>query len=162
MGYTLIIGEAEMQYDKDDLWLRLSAELANAEDAPAFGEPTDHENQRWPSYTGWTEFSRESGLEPLFFGGGWDREMRCYRDCPEGYHRDRPLIDSHPGVAPICQGDLDVIKSAISKRREKTGEKPPGFSDDDSLDHVLARLIWLEYWFEWALRTCKIPVFANS
>jgi len=56
MGYTLRIGELG-----DDG----EVETVRHDDAPAFDEPTDYTNDRWPSYTAWWGFVRACGLDAL-------------------------------------------------------------------------------------------------
>lgn len=101
MSYSLKIGEAELEYEKEDLFLRISAKLISSPNAPDHDRYIGQTNERSPSYSGWHEFCREVDLETLFFGSGWSREQRCYLPCPEGYHRENPLIKDHPGYAVL-------------------------------------------------------------
>lgn len=80
MGYTLKIGQRTEGWAQD----------ARDDNAPAFDEPTDYTNERWPSYTAWAEFCDESGLKSLFYGEGG-------------------LLASHPGIVPLT----DEHKKAI-------------------------------------------------
>ena len=68
MGYTLKIGELDIEFDQDEDYpaIFLSAKLVSHPDAPAYGEPTDYENQRWPSYTSWSEFCKKAEIYNLF------------------------------------------------------------------------------------------------
>lgn len=153
MGYTLKIGNAKPVTDEYSFdW---EVESARHDDAPAFGEPTDYTNARWPSYSAWADFCRDTGLYDMFL----DKE------------EDYALIANHPGIAPINAGHLARVQAAIVQRKLATGDKPPGFWDydketnkeiDNGKDYQLVRLLWLEYWMKWALANCEHPAFQNS
>lgn len=83
MGFNLIIGEATADGEH--------AKIRRLKNAPADGVPTDYTNQRWPSYTGWTDFYNTVGLKDLF-------ERRILRD--------------HPGFVLLQQSDKDEIDRA--------------------------------------------------
>ena len=172
MGYTLTIGNAALRYDADDLYLCIEAEGATHPDAPDHDKFTGKGNSLSPSYTVWSDFCRDAGIYELFYGQGWSREERRYLECSEDFHRETPLLAHHPGYAPICRADLDFVKAARERREQSNGERPPGFFDygaetdwkevDNGTDPVLARLVWLEFWLEWALGNCAIPIIENS
>ena len=138
MGYSLIIGELEVDYinSEDDPYISLSAKGEKHDDAPAFGEPTDHTNQRWPSYRAWNDFAKEVGLTDLFYG----------------HNRDDILLQTHPGCVPLTESHRREINAAMSKAD----------LDDKDMFWYNARLQWLHYWVNWALDNCEKPVFANS
>ena len=155
MGYTISIGNATPWHEKDEDSLRAGWRVARVKHdaAPAFGDPTDHQNQRWPSYTAWNDSMRALGLHDLFF--------KDY----EG------LMAQHPGCAPITAGHAAIVKAAVLRRRETNGGKPAGFHDmdlktfqttDNGNDPDLARGVWLEYWMEWAVANCETPAIQNS
>lgn len=170
MGYTLTIGELEVEVQ--DEYVRLDAEGVKRDDAPAYGEPTDHTNSRWPSYTGWADFCRDAGIEPLFYGTGWQGPDRRYGECPEDFHRERPLLSEHPGAAPITEKDAAYVEAALAAYKAAHPNAVPGFSEDMSgkplpeagpnLDGNLVRFEWLAYWLRWAVENCERPVVANS
>jgi hypothetical protein len=157
MGYSLRIGNAVLEEcspsDYDGMFIaRYRAEGASHPEAPAFGEPTDYTSQRWPSYSNWAEFGRETGLTDLFFG-------------EEGIMRE------HPGCFLLTNDHLLQVREAMEQRKLATGGKPPGFLDydeetnqevDNGKDPQLARLVWLEYWMAWALANCERPALENS
>ena len=58
MGYNLIIGE-KVVYDDDSECSVTWAKSEYLEEAPADGSPTDHTNERWPSYSGWADLQRD-------------------------------------------------------------------------------------------------------
>lgn len=155
MGYTIKIGNAIPHFSKDDGYLdaRWEVALASNDDAPAFGEPTDKENQRWPSYTAWANSMRALGLYDLFL------------------ERDEGLMSPHPGCKLITKEHLDQVRSAVADRRTKNGGKPAGFFGYDNDNHQeidngndpdLARGVWLEYWMAWAIDNCETPAIENS
>lgn len=168
MGYNLIIGELTAEAQEE--YVRLWADGVRHDEAPAFGEHTDHTNSRDPSYSTWAEFCRSCGIEELFYGSGWSREDRRYKECSEDFHRERPLLSEHPGAAPIYEADAAFVEKALASHKEKNPDAKPGFSDGwtgpipgkEGLDPTLARLEWLAYWMRWAVDNCKQPVLANS
>lgn len=169
MGYHLTIGNAELEFDAAEL--RCAPTVVGFADieAPVFpnDEMTGDTSERSPSYTAWHHFAALTGLTTLFFGGtGWDDERGRYKDCPEGYHREEGLIAQHPGVAVLCDGDLQEVRRALAEWKAKHPDTVPGFGNwdggDSHYDYTLARLIWLEFWIAWALKNCERPAFGNT
>ena len=170
MGYTLRIGELVIEYDQDEDEPRISVEAKGFrhDEAPAFGEPTDHESQRWPSYTSWSDFARDSGLYSMFYGknhGGSE------------IIRDDALIAQHPGCVPLTERHRREVNAALDAWRVRYPNAVPTFgrpapegedwlmwSDPDNPEEngKMTRLVWLHYWVNWALDNCKQPVFQNS
>jgi hypothetical protein len=178
MGYDLGIGEAKISYSSDRV--SIDCEHVSLPDAPAFGEPTDHKNQRWPSYVGWEKAMKALGLMDVMFdvrnnGAGvfaWN-----------GIKRE-PLIQECPGAVPVTQEHLWYIESKLATYKAahpdhraaypppKPGAKPLGgvgncyrlcdYVDDPTCDGNLCRGEWLLFWIRWALKNCKQPVFVNS
>lgn len=165
MGYNLTIGEAVIE-DHGDLEVRVGAEGFEDADAPDHDKYVGKTSSRSPGYSAWSEFCKEAGIEVLFYGSGWDRDARRYGNCPDGYHRETPILAEHPGCQKLCQGDLDVVRAAREKREKNNGCRLAGFWEDDGIDNgtdpTLARLLWLEFWIEYALKHCKIPVIQNT
>jgi hypothetical protein len=177
MGYTLKIGEAVISYSPYDVCIDCS--LVSHDDAPAFGEPTDHENQRWPSYSVWADAMKALGLMNVMFnersgGQGWFERNGIER---------QPLILEHPGAAPITIEHVEEVEERIAIYKAqypthtaqyplpKEGAKPlvegtslyadSDYSDDPTYDASLCRGEWLAYWLRWAVENCKQPVFVN-
>lgn len=166
MGYTITIGEAEIFYDADDPAIWIEATSASDENAPDHDKFTGKGNARSPGYSVWSDFCKATELTTLFFGGGWDRELRGYRPCPDDFHRETPLFSSHPGVQPITQKDAEHVGRKLTEYRRKHPDAIPGFwereGEDNGTDPVLARLVWLEFWMRWALTNCKRPIIQNG
>ncbi len=76
MGFNLTIGEAIKDGD------RIAAKVVRLNNAPADGVPTDRTNQRWPSYTGWTDFYEAVGLKEMF---------------------EKDILSHHPGFVELKQ-----------------------------------------------------------
>lgn len=163
MGYTLTIGEAQLETSEERIGIGARGERHDS--APAFGEPTDGTNSRWPSYTAWHDFCREVGIHELFYGSGWSPDERRYLECPDGFHRESPLLGHHPGAALLTVGDRQFVRSALERYRAAHPGVSPGFTDDEIAPptaSALARLIWLDYWIGWAVENCTNPVLENS
>lgn len=153
MGWTIKIGNATPVFtdDQDGLQAHWDVEDTEVDNAPAF--PNDASlktNSRSPSYTVWKEFCQQTGLYDLF------------------YDKKSGLLKQDQPVVKINQGHLKTIKSALKAYQAKA-TKPAGFSDCkvdadkivyidvDRYDSTLARLMWLEFWFNWALENCEKP-----
>lgn len=170
MGYNISIGNAVLQYYKGDEHIRVTVESAQHDEAPNHCEYTGKGNSRSPSYTTWHDFCKEAGIHELFYGQGWSREERRYLECSDDFHRETPLLSKHPGCFTLLPSDLEYVSAARVKREQTNGGKPPGFWEldkdwkeiDNGTDHVLARLLWLEFWIKWALENCERPAIANS
>jgi hypothetical protein len=166
MGYTLKIGERDVDLTEDGDRIIIRDEEFSY--APAFGEPTDYTNARWPSYTGWGNFCRNIGIEGIMFNtrnGGSD-----IFELPDGSFVGC-LMPEHPGVARITQKHFDYIKAKVDTYKalhpthraefpqESIGDS---FSPDPECDGNLCRAEWLLFWMEWAILNCENPTFYNS
>lgn len=157
MGYNLGIGEAVVDWNAE--WVGVEARYERLDSAPAFGDPSDHINYRYPSYSVWAEFCRIMGIEELFPP---DRsEAGCDEDALQ------PLISEHPGCEPILPEHLELIESRLAdyKARHPTHIArftPDGAAQNPDHDGSLCRMEWLVFWIRWALNNCDKPVFFNS
>ena len=159
MGYTLTIGELKTQVYHEGLesYVSNDAETLSLDEAPAFGEPTDNMNTRWPSYTAWSNAMEFVGLYDLM------------------YSKETGLIRNHPGCVPLVKEHKEIIDKAYKEFYEKypnckagyspkINEKEDIYEDPEwPVENTWAvRLEWLKFWVDWALVNCKNPVFYNS
>jgi hypothetical protein len=152
MGYNITIGNAVPEFRKEDgeLYAAWVVNHAESDDAPTFphDEVTGKSNSRSPSYSGWSDFCAEAGLEDMW------------------YHDYSGFLRKHPGCFPLEKHHHTAVKAALERWQTKA-TKPPGFagwSDEDKgkYDPILARLIWLEWWMAWALESCETPAVWNT
>lgn len=141
MGYDFIIGEKTID-DEDEEVTMVWAEEVEHENAPAFGEPTDYSNERWPSYTVWHYFCKDTGLYELF------------------YERKDKLIPEHPGYQSLTPFHQQKINTAYKVFKANHPEAELDIEKDEA-SGWLCRLEWLKYWVDWALENCENPVFCN-
>ena len=179
MGYTLKIGECRTDYNEDGV--SIDCDVVRRDDAPAFGELTDFESQRRPSYTSWANAMETLGLMDVMFnlrnGGKGDFEWNG--------KRRSPLLEVHPGATPITIDHVEYVENKIAEYKKKhpdhiakfpppkPGAKPifgngsneiyrnDDYDEDPRFDHALCRGEWLAYWLRWAINNCKQPVFVN-
>lgn len=154
MGYTFTIGNAVPQFDTSDfphLSAQFIVEGAAHEHAPVFPNDTltANTNMRSPSYSVWEDFCRATGLYDLFFNESGN------------------LIAGHPGCIGITREDADRVTAALRHYRTHATlppgfEKEWGYKGEPNYDGHLARLIWLEYWMQWAVDHCEIPAIQNT
>lgn len=140
MGYSLTIGELVIT-NEDDREFK-TAESVDHDGAPAFGEPTDHTNQRWPSYSAWANCLRGLGVYDLFYRNG-------------------TLIGGHPGVQEITPELYNIFKGRIDDFKARNPCVKPTYDGDIQENQWYCRAVWLGYWMKWALENCKNPVIAN-
>jgi hypothetical protein len=158
MYYSIYIGEAQVDAPGvDDDGLELSVRVFGMQhpEAPEFpgDNMTGKSNVRHPGYSQWATFCRETGLYELFL------------DKVSG------LMFSHPGCVVIRKEHHERIVKALRDWQVKAVGKVPGWdptvgvfgagNPDPKYDGNLARLMWLEWWFRWALKNCKIPALYN-
>ncbi len=156
MGYNITIGNAELYTEPEDLRAGYTVQWIKNEDAIHIeNDDTDKTNSRSPSYTVFTEWAREVGLSD-YFG-----------------NKETGLMREHPGIFKLSDIHLKEIRLAIEKYKTKHPDVKPGFWLDDSTDWTksiedptlspsLARLVWFEYWIDWALKNCEIPAIENT
>jgi len=172
MGYAIIVGDACFEGSKEDTYMRVWAKDEAHDAAPTFpnDEMTGNGNSRSPSYTGWSEFCRDTGLYGMFFGK--DGRRNPYMEADPNCHRETPIMAEHPGYAMINDQDVIAIRAALDLHIAKHGQVEPGFRgwmerEEDAPSDAMAcaqraRLIWLHYWCDWAVKNCEWPVIANS
>lgn len=170
MSYSIYIGNAVLESEWASEYGEPRAEWVvrpHAEvDAPTFPHDgmTGNGNGRHPSYSQWAEFCRLTGLHGLFYGV----------DEPDGRRHDGGILSRHPGIVPLTPDMLATVREACERWREAHPGAVPGWdfdptfppadAQDDGVrgrDSILARLLWLEWWMDWALRTCERPAIYN-
>lgn len=137
MGYSITIGEYYTYKEDGRNWA--DAHTVTLPNAPAYNEPTDYTNERWPSYTAWSDFSDFVGL-PLY-----------------------KTIGKHPGWLSVTKKLKSEIDEAYSNFMVKYPNAIARMGDKDKPENYqLARLTWLKFWVDWALENCKKPIIYNS
>ena len=162
MGYNIHIGEAYIKYLPEDNYIYIAVIDTKQDTAPDFGfnDVSGKSNSRYPNYTQMSDFCKDAGIYELFY------------DEYEG------LLKQHPGCRPITQKHLQQIVEARvrwEKEHPNCKEMLPYAKDEPSgldyfemikfsekFDWTYARLVWYEFWFDWALKNCKMPSIANG
>lgn len=158
MGYTIKIGELKVEKNEDGgldySCISFCAEDVHSLLAPAFGEPTDNTNSRWPSYSSWSDALKFTGLYDLFY---------------DDYGH---LIGGHPGVRLVTKGLAEEVAKCKLAFEEKYPNVEATYGEPISLlegnlknpveNGMYCRLVWIDYWIKWALANCKTPVIVNS
>lgn len=154
MGYTIRIGQAVVAPDDGGEALTVEVQKERHPEAPVFpgDEMTGNSNARRPSYAGWADFCGETGLRELFF------------------NEERGLMREHPGCFRITAKHLEAVQHALAAWRARYPMAVPRFAEIPSNETVawstieahLARLIWLEWWMRYALKTHSLPAIYNS
>lgn len=145
MGYTLKIGEGIVDsYEGIDGdingYCYIGVETVKHKDAPAYGEPTDYTNERWPSYSNWADFCDMTGLDDVFYD-------------------ENNFRGGHPGAFLITKKMQVRINNQIILW---TSQPEEDIEIIEGEDWTLVRLKWLKYWVDWSLENCKTPVMVNS
>lgn len=151
MGYSISIGE--LKISKEDGYTFRTAETVRLDNAPAYGEPTDYTNERWPSYSSWGNAMDFLDLNNLMFN---DRTG---------------LMRKHPATYRLTKKHKAAIDKAYVKFYQKYPNAKAGFSPKATMfqldkdwpeeNNWAVRLEWLKFWVDWALENCKNPVFSN-
>ncbi|MEO9521674.1 MAG: hypothetical protein ABJC88_16855 [Parasphingorhabdus sp.] len=161
MGYNITIGNAEFQLYDDEFAPSLTviaAPMAH-DKAPNFdGDPSENTNIRCPSYSVWSRMCREAGIHSLFYG---DSPCGTYYINDPDHHRDKPILQDHPGFAVINQMDADYVGAALESFRLKHTGLEAGFNITDEQAN-LARIEWLWFWMDWAVKNCERPIITNA
>lgn len=169
MSYDLTIGEFECEVYPEERHADIGAEGAESVDAPLNSDwpKGNRTNSISPSYSGWNNFVRRTGLYSVFYAPrcaceGTPKNCGCgtiWWHRPDGVEDDG-LIRSHPDAAKLTDQHLIEFKAARGRYLE-TPEPRRGIGDE-GIDWVLRRLDWLCWWTAWALKNCEHPTFGNS
>jgi len=171
MGYHIFIGQAIVQPREDDdtadqkHQLRCIVARKVRAAAPAFphDEPAGRSNARYPSYTGWANFTERVGLRDFFF------------------HDQTGVMRHHPGCFQLTENHAARIQEALHRWQSQFPLAVPMFRPraDDACEECeertetadteeeltnadLARLMWLDDWVRWALNHCSTPAIYNT
>jgi len=161
-------------------WVRV--ERVERDDAPTFpnDDMTGKSNGRHPGYSQWSEFCKTADLDDLFLGKK-KGTFRGYGGRQYADREDNGLMSKHPGCVVITTLHHQQIAAALDRWRSAHPNAVPGFEEPlwnappviedghsymaetkTGVDPILARLIWVEWWFGWALKNCERPALANS
>jgi hypothetical protein len=157
MGYSIHIGNVVMvdRYDEYE-YSQWSTEVEKVEmaEAPAWPNPEPEEgkmawldvsgktNGRHHGYCQMSEWAEAVGLKELWFG------------------EEDGLLKPHPGCAVLRPRHLEAVREARAKYQREKSDAVPGWRDGK--DASLARLMWYEWWFAWALENCERPGVQNG
>ena len=174
MGYNLSIGEAKISWSED--CVSIDCDEVKLDYAPAYGDPTDFTNQRWPSYTTWHNVMSNLDLMDVMYSEG-NHGASDFEWQGKTYY---PLLANHPGAAPITKAHVEVVEMKLDNYKRKfpnhIAQYPPlkdgvvktwvnteeDYVKDARYDGNLCRGEWLLFWLKWAIENCKYPVFVNS
>ncbi len=144
MGYTIKIGKIEKEFLDDFQEIHLSVVLENDKNAPAFGEATDHENQRWPSYIAWGESVKAFNIYDLFF------------------NKKTGLMRTHPGVYKFDKTHVDIVENEYNIFKQKNPKIIAKFGEGNELGAYMARIEWLLYWMKKSIDCNEASFIENS
>jgi hypothetical protein len=144
LGYEIRIGERAVPAKRRQRAINEVVAARGIKDAPLIRNShctLPGQNSAQASAVNWTDFCDEVGLYDLFFG--------------------RLGLMPHSvdtKVTAIFDRDHHKILSSLSRyRASHPGVEPEMGGSDESA--TLARLVWLEFWFRWAIANCKQPSF---
>lgn len=160
MSYSIYIGQAELRpadpEDGDEGRIDVIVESMSLDEAPEFPRDilTGKSNGRHPAYSGWANFIDEAGLKDMF------------------RNQDTGLMRDHPGCFPLLPQHLIRVEAALEIWKTKARKDAiPGWdpkadpwkgdSADPRYDGTWARLEWLRFWIDWALKNCSRPSIYN-
>jgi len=158
MGFDFRVGEAIIDHQQEDYLCSIDVKKVNVKEAPIFNKYWGQTNKIHVSYGGWKEICRFIRLEDLFY----DTDA------------DYCLLQSHPGCVPITPFHLTVLNNRYSEYLVRCPSAIPTFGNINKTNmlegdksnpienNMLCWLVWLIFWFKWALNNCERPVFCNS
>lgn len=150
MGYSIHIGNVVLKRQYDDIdYSQWEPEI----------ERIDHPDApEWPSSDGLPDISGKSnGRHPGYCQmSDWARRVGLY----ELWLGEEGLLRPHPGCAVLKPEHLAVVTAARVKWEGENPSARPGWGE--GYDSALARLLWYEWWFSWALENCARPGVSNG
>lgn len=138
MGYTIMIGEAVLEVDEDELQAWFKVEPATHLEAPVYARGMYGENRIDASYGGLGIVMHELGLRELFMGD---------------------LMRTHPGISRLRSEHVIEIQEAVESYRARAGDA--AWKRESMESDILSRGTWLAWWTEWAVKNCKNPAVCN-
>ena len=148
MGWDIYVGNAVIaEHDEGDEQWCLTVKRIEHPDAPewpngggfAGTDISGKSNHRAPTYSGLPELCRRTGMDVLAFREVRGSDGDCFILRPE---------DLASVIAARKRWEADHVGSV------------PGWRPGE--DPTLAKLLWYEWWFSWALANCERPAIRMS
>jgi len=168
MGWNIGIGEAVIVYeisDRGEETCCIIVEGVEHIDAPEFfiSDISGKGNFRYPSYDVFHNWAYECGLGDLFF--------HKYYGLQHGSIDAHPITEFHLRIIrhakriwemkhPGCQDRIPYLTVQPKEYEELyRGNKWKEMEEiNNRYDWVYARIIWFEFWFDYAIKNCKQPI----
>ncbi|WP_394845211.1 hypothetical protein LZC95_50315 [Pendulispora brunnea] len=146
MDYTIRIGEAAVLYDDPGRSPRPGVVTIQRDGAPQF--IADGGNELRVPRPVWEGFCKRTGLSGLFFD-------KC-----DGLMRS----GANAGCVPLDLTALSCIENCVESWCRRHPNAVPDLAAEDGAEsnRDLALLLWLQYWFEYALDHCERPIVAHE
>jgi hypothetical protein len=146
MGYSIVIGEAEVVTDPDEYF----AEYQVKEILP-YDIATIHPNSLDKVYAKGNK---------MYIGyilyHAWLKEVGL-----EGVLSSKDLEEEAKALIKITPMMLILVRVRIKKHKEEYPESLPILNEKGLTSNgILARLVWFEYWMDWALRNSDLPTIS--
>lgn len=145
MWHTLIIGDLK-ESEGEHKW---SAETIKLENAPAFGEYGDYTNERYTHNSLWLKFSEFVNIKDMF------------------YNENEKLVGKEIGYLKLTHSFLEELRKRIKVFKGKYPDAEATYGDNNlrSLNDFstpvenlfLCRLVWLEFWINYAIENSENP-----
>ncbi len=146
MGWDIYIGNAKPVKSEDSGVWWLTIDTIENESAPfwpnkpgTWGDISGKTNHRAPSYTGFGDFCRTTGIKVTAFTEAKGSDGDCY---------------------VLTAEDLASVTDARKRWEEAHPGAEPGWGEGQ--DYNLATMIWYEWWMKWALENCECPAIQMS
>ena len=168
MGYEIKVGEAYMDYDKKYMCISIDIKQVHNPNAP---DDNGRYNSIRPQFHVWSDFCKCMDLEEYFYGDS-NRKDGIYSDeFNKKFNREESFIGQCDRVIPITQLDVDYIDKTFLNFRHAYPTSIPKFTESikgphwrdeepitmDTINAHHVRLIWLGFWFKWAIKNCEHP-----
>jgi len=182
MGYSFTIGKKvtdedyykdlvkelieEENYTKEEAEVEASRIAVKALEeehskAPAFGEPTDNMNERWPSYSAWSYMIEMTELERLLLNGNEVKggHPGYFKITAEWLEELLFMIKRFKKRYPDCIASYDESLETHSVKIQSKRDREITIS----VNFLLCRLEWMEYWCVYAFEKYgEEAIFQNT